>query len=264
MKNIVTRNPVRRALAEGKPSLGTWIQLGHPGVAEILANAGYDWIAADCEHTEIGIAEFAALARGMYGRGPLPLVRVRENDTLAIRQALDLGAMGVIVPLVNSAAEAERAVAAAKYPPRGVRGSAYVRANGYGRGFQDYSANANQDTLVMVMIESRQAVADIDAILAVDGVDGTFIGPVDLSASYGVPGQVDHPLVQEARRAVNAACAHAGKAPGLHLVAPTQAGIRSALDEGFTFIALGMDTVFLDQGAREALKLARSAVAAGA
>ena len=260
MEKFVTNNPVRRALHEGRPSLGTWIQLGHPGIAEILANAGYDWIAADLEHTDMGMHEFVGLARGMYGRGPVPLARVRENDTLAIRQALDNGARGVVVPLVNSAEEAERAVAAAKYPPRGVRGSAFIRANDYGVRFQDYAASANDDVLVMVMIETRQAVANIDAIVAVDGVDGVFIGPADLSASYGVTGQMTHPLMMKARADVLKACRKAGKAPGLHIVIPTREMIQPVVADGFTFIALSVDTVFLDQAGRAALAIARAAV----
>ena len=176
-------NPVRQALRAGRVTIGTWIQIGHPTVAEVLANAGFDWIAADCEHTELGLAEFAAVARGLHGRGSVPLVRVRENDTLAIRQMLDLGALGVIVPLVNTPADAARAVRAAKYPPDGVRGFAFHRGNNWGVDFADYAANANDQIAVVVMIESKEAVENIDAILAVEGVDGVFIGPYEISGS---------------------------------------------------------------------------------
>ena len=254
-----TRNPVKAALEAGRVSLGTWIQIGHPAVAEILAEAGFDWLAVDCEHTDIDVKGFTDLARGMYGRGPAPLARVRYNETIAIRQVLDAGAMGVIVPLVNNAADAERAAAAAAFPPRGVRGSAFFRANDYGRRGEAYFASAPRDTLVIVMIETREAVESIDGILGVDGVDGVFIGPYDLSASYGVAGQMGHPLVMQARKTILEACKRAGKAPGLHVVLPDPQAIGQAVDEGFTFLAVGMDGVFIMRGAEAALGAARQA-----
>ena len=251
-------NPIRKALLRRQLTVGTWIQIGHPAVAEVLANAGFDWIAADCEHTDMGTAEFAAVARGMHGRGSVPLVRVRENDTLAIRQMLDLGAMGVIVPLVNTPEEARRAVQAAKYPPEGVRGFAFHRGNDWGVDFPDYAAKANAEIAVVVMIESKQAVESIDGILAVDGVDGVFIGPYDMSGSYGIPGRTGDPIIKNACARVAEACARAGKSAGIHVVIPTPEGIADAVASGFTFLAVGVDTVFLDQGARAALATARA------
>ena len=141
-------NPVRAALLERRLTLGTWIQISHPAVAEVLANAGFDWIAADMEHTDIDNAGFAALARAMHGRGAAPLARVRENDTLAIRQVLDLGAQGVIVPLIHTAEDAERAVRAAKYPPRGVRGFCFSRMNNWGTDFDTCAATSNDHCLL--------------------------------------------------------------------------------------------------------------------
>jgi len=246
-------NQVRSALLERKLTIGSWIQISNAASAEILAEAGFDWIAVDMEHTDIDNAGFAALARAMHGRGAAPLARVRENDTLAIRQVLDLGAQGVIVPLVHSAADAERAVRAAKYPPRGVRGFCFSRMNNWGVDFDAYAATANDAIAVVVMIESRQGVENIDAILAVEGVDGVFIGPYDLSGSYGVPGQTGHELVTAGCRRVLDACRAAGKAAGMHVVIPAQAAIAKSLADGFTFLALGVDTVFLNAGARDAL-----------
>jgi len=230
--------------------IGSWIQIGHPAVAEIMANAGFEWLAVDMEHTDISMPQLSNLIRGMGDC--VPFVRVRENDTLCIRQALDAGAQGVIVPLVNTADEARRAVAAAKYPPQGVRGFAFCRANAYGAVFDEYAESANDDIAVVVMIESRSAVENIGRILAVDGVDGAFIGPYDLSGSYGFPGLVKHPRVLEARRAVLDACADLGKVAGVHLVQPVGDDIEQAEADGFTFIAIGGDTMFLNQASREA------------
>ena len=255
--NNTSENRVKKALVEKKLCVGTWIQIGHPAVAEILANVGFDWIAADCEHADIDVENFTNIARAMHGRGVAPMVRVRENDTLAIRQMLDAGAQGVIVPLVNSADEARKAVAAAKYPPQGIRGFAFCRANDWGKNFEDYANRANQQVAVVVMIESKQAVENIDEILAVDGVDGIFIGPYDMSGSYGVTGQTAHPLIQSACAKVVDACDRHGKSAGLHVVRLDEASIKKAKNDGFTFIALGVDTVFLDQEARMALSCIR-------
>lgn len=222
-------------------------------VAEILAEAGFDWIGIDMEHTDIDNAAFTALARGMHGRGAAPLARVRENNTLAIRQVLNLGAHGVIVPLVHTARDAARAVAAAKYPPRGVRGFCFGRMNDWGRSFDSYAARANEEVAVVVMIELTEGVKNIDTILAVDGVDAVFIGPYDLSGSCGVPGQTTHERVQAGCRRVRDACEAAGKAAGVHLVAPEPSAVTRAVEDGFTFLALGVDIVFLRSGASDAL-----------
>lgn len=256
----MTNNLVRKALLERNVTFGTWIQLDHPGIAEILSNAGYDWIAVDCEHSDIDVKGFAQVARGMYGRRTVPMARVRENDTLAIRQVLDAGAQGIIVPLVNNAGEAKQAVAAAKYPPEGIRGFCFSRMNNYGVDFDEYIKNANNDIAVVVMIETKEAVENIDEILSVEGVDGVFIGPYDMSGSYGIPGQTDHPDVTEGCRRIIRACKNANKSAGLHVVLPTKENIKKAVVECFTFIALGVDTVFLNESARKTLDIAKSTV----
>lgn len=251
-------NPVKQALRNRSLTLGTWIQIGHGAVAEILASAGYDWIAVDCEHTDLAVRDVVDLSRGMETGGAVPFVRVRENDTLAIRQALDAGAMGVIVPLVNTVEQAAAAVQAAKYPPQGCRGFCFSRMNRYGLDFEAYAAEANETVAVVVMVESRQAVENIEGILGVEGIDGVFIGPYDMSGSYGVVGQTGHELVQAACRSVVEACERHGKAAGLHVVVPEPAAIRKAVADGFTFLALGVDTVFLARSARSAVEAAGS------
>ncbi len=257
------KNPVKRALLKREVTLGTWIQTGSTAVAEVFANAGFDWIAADIEHTDIELQTYSAIARGMYGRGMygrgvVPIARVRENDTLAIRQVLDTGAQGVIVPLVNSAKDAKKAVKAAKYPPEGVRGFAFCRANDWGVNFESYVKTANDNVAVVVMIESREAVENIDEILQVEGVDGVFIGPYDMSGSYGIVGQTSHKIIREACIKVSAACERHGKSAGIHVVLPVDDAVKNAVEEGFTFIALGIDVVFLDQSAKRAINASKS------
>jgi len=246
-------NPVKQALERRELCVGSWLQIGHPAIVEILARAGYAWLVADCEHGEVEPGDLGNLFRAMSAHGAVPLVRVRENATIEIRRALDLGAHGVIVPLVESVADAQRAVAAAKYPPDGVRGFAFQRANLWGVDFDRYVAAANLEIAVVVMIESKAAVENIDAILAVEGVDGVLIGPYDMSGSYGIPGQTGAPDVLDACRQVAEACARAGKSAGQHIVKPTRENVRTAVDQGFTFLALGMDTVFLADGASATL-----------
>ena len=245
----------REKLLGGEALIGSWIQTGSPAVAEILANAGFDWIAVDMEHSSIAIDEFASAARGVWGRGPITAARVRENDTLAIRQVLDMGAECVIIPLVNNKDDALRAVRSAKYPPEGVRGFGYCRANRWGRDFDAYAARANRDVAVIVMIESKEAVENIDEILSVDGVDGVFIGPYDMSGSYGITGQTANPIIVDACKKVAEACLRHGKAAGQHIVLPTAENVAKAKEQGYTFIALGCDLVFLNRAADEVLSL---------
>lgn len=239
---------LKQALKERKLTVGSWIQTGSPVAAEILAATGYDWLAVDCEHSEIGLEMMASVFRAISAFDVAALVRVRENDTLAIRQALDMGANGVIVPLVNNAEQARKAVAAAKYPPEGVRGFGYCRMNEWGRRFDDYAANANQNIAVIVMIESKEAVDNIDEILSVPGVDGVFIGPYDMSSTYGLTGQTEHPVILEACRRVGEACAAHKVSAGWHIVLPTKEKYQTARNFGFTFLALGADIVFLRNG----------------
>ncbi len=236
---------------------GSWLQIGHPANAEILAQAGFTWLAADCEHGEIENGTIGNFCRTVQQFDCTPLVRVKENNILEIRRALDLGAMGVIIPLVNSADDAQRAVAAAKYPPVGRRGFAFHRGNNWGVNFDEYAKHANAEVIVIVMIESKEAVENIDAILAVDGVDGLFIGPYDMSGSYGIIGQTDAPEIKNACRKISAACKKAGKSAGLHIVLPTAEKVQNAVADGFTFLALGMDTVFLANGAHESISFTK-------
>jgi 2-keto-3-deoxy-L-rhamnonate aldolase RhmA len=242
----------RKALLERQVTLGTWLQINNATAAEVLANTGYDWISIDIEHTDIDIVSLTNLLRGMYGRGVAPIARVTTNDTIEIRRALDVGAQGVLVPFISTAEQAQKAVLAAKYPPWGVRGYSFSRANDWGVNFAADVQTANDETAVIVMIESREGVENIDGILAVEGIDAAFIGPYDLSGSYGIPGQTQAPVVRDACRRVIEACEAADKSVGLLLVRPTPDAIRQVIEDGYTLICMGLDTVFIDEGARAA------------
>lgn len=256
----MTGRTFRQALLQRQIVIGTWLQINNPTAAEVLANSGHEWIAIDIEHTDIDITSLTSLLRGMYGRGAAPIARVATNGLMDIRRALDAGAAGVLVPFVNTAQQARQAVAAAKYPPMGVRGFSFSRANNWGVDFGQDARSANDETVVMVMIESKEGVENVEAIAAVDGVDAIFIGPYDLSGSYGMPGQTQDPVVRSACRRVIEACERAGKSVGLLVVNPTPEAVEGVIEDGYTLLCLGLDTVFLDQGARAARALALAAV----
>lgn len=250
------KNRFRPALRERRATLGAWVQIGHPAVAEILADAGFDWVCVDLEHGAIGIESMTDIFRTLAAFECAPVARVPANGPVWIHRCLDAGAQGLIVPMVNSAAEAEAAVREAKYPPRGRRGYGYARANGYGARFDAHARAANEDIAVIVQIEHRAAIENLEAILDVDGVDGTFIGPYDLSGSFGVPGRLHHPAVRKALARYRAVCRRHGKAMGLHVVRPNERNVPQAIQDGYALIALGLDTVFLGERARAALHAA--------
>jgi 2-keto-3-deoxy-L-rhamnonate aldolase RhmA len=238
-------------------SCGTWVQTGSPAVSEILAYAGFDWICADLEHSDIDWNTFTNIVRAVKRHGAVPMARVSENEALAIRKALDCGAMGIIVPMVKDAVDAKKAVMAAKYPPDGIRGFAFCHANEWGAEFDDYVRTANSSIIVIAMAETREAVENIDAILETEGINGIFIGPYDLSGSYGVPGQISHPAVTEAKEKILTACKKHGKLAGQHIVMPDSESISSAVRQGYDFLALGMDTVFVSEGSKNILRILR-------
>ncbi len=255
----MTTNYLHERLRGFHPTFGTWIQIGHPASAFVLKTLPFDWIAVDCEHTEIGLGELASIVRGVSKDGPVVLARVSQCSTIEIRRSLDVGVCGVIVPLIESRDDAERAVHAAKFPPTGRRGYSFCWANSFGEDFDAYVRDANEEVVVVVMVETASAVDHIEEILAVDGIDAVFVGPYDLSGSYGLSGQIRHSTVIEAERRVVAACRKAGIPSGLHVVSPDAESIQTALAEGFVFLALGMDTIFLRESASRALAYAQTA-----
>jgi 2-dehydro-3-deoxyglucarate aldolase len=254
---------LKDALIKCRPAFGGWIQIGHPSIAEIMGKAGFDWIAVDAEHAAIDLETTTALLRAMAPYEAVPLVRVPHNDLMWIRRVLDAGAGGVIVPMVNTADDARRAVEAAKYPPAGVRGFGYCRANAYGEEFAGYVSRANDDLVVVAQVEHVESVQNVDAILDVEGIDGVFIGPYDLSGSMGITGQMDHPRMKEARQRVLDACRAHKKSAGLHVVRFTTEAVRGAMAEGFTFIALSIDVTSLHAHCREMVTAARASCRSG-
>ena len=243
---------IKAKLRRGEVSIGTWMTMAHSSIAEILGQAGYDFVVLDMEHSAITVSEVLRLISAVDNAGSIPLVRLAGHDPIACKAVLDSGAAGVIVPNICTKAEAEQAVQMAKYPPRGFRGVGLARAQGYGTSFDDYIAHANNDTLVIMQIEHKDGVANIDEILSVEGIDGTFIGPYDLSMSLGLPGQLNHPQMVAAKRRVLDATVARGLSAGIHLVHPRSAveDTAAATAAGYTFLAIGTDMLMLGETAR--------------
>lgn len=250
------KNKLRKALLDREVALGAWIQIGHPACAEIFARAGFDWVCVDLEHGAIDLETMTNIFRTVERFDCASVARLPINDPVWIHRSLDAGAQALIVPMVKTAEEAEAAVREAKYPPRGVRGFGYSRANMHGMDFDAYIAGANDELAMIMQIEHRDAIANLDAILEVDGVDGLFIGPLDLSGSMGITGQMEHPEMVGALQRFRSACGTHETAAGIHVVRPTAESIRQALADGYTLLALGLDNVFLDESARACLKAA--------
>jgi 2-keto-3-deoxy-L-rhamnonate aldolase RhmA len=243
-------NRVKELLQRGEVTLGPWITIGHPDVVEMLAHMGFDWMAFDMEHAPLDIRTVQNLMQAANGTEVTPFVRVAWNDIVLIKQVLDLGTQGLVIPWVNTREDAIRAVRAARYPPQGLRGAGPRRAALYGLD-RDYMAQAAAQIMIIAQIETTEAVENAENILEVEGVDGFFIGPTDLSTSMSIPGQRDHPELQRAIRKVLEIGKKLGKPGGIMCHSINE--IKRAVDDGFKFIAAGSDFDYLKWGADIAL-----------
>jgi len=237
-----------------KISIGSWITLGHFSIAEIMANAGFDWLCVDLEHSVIDYYEAEQLIATIESNGCVPYVRVGANDPTMIKRVLDAGARGVIVPMVNSQEDAEKAVNAAKYPPTGNRGVGLARAQGYGFSFEEYASTINDQVKVIAQIEHYEAIANLDNIINVNGIDGTIIGPYDLSGSVGLPGQYDNPNVKELLDEYEKTCKKLSSPLGFHVVPADSNLVKEKIKAGYTFIAFSLDTIFLGSHCRDQMQ----------
>lgn len=246
-------NRTKEKLSAGKVATGGWIMTASATVAELMAGEAFDWICVDMEHTVADYASLEHVCRAVKGSGKDVFARLHHNDPVMAKKVLDIGCNGIIVPCVNSREEAEQAVRMARFPPKGIRGSSLARCTDYGRNFGQYFARHNEQVLVAVMLEHIDAVENADEILSVEGIDASFIGPYDLSASMGLAGQLDHPDVLAARESLLRASLRHGVAPGFHVVPTEPDRVRDAVKAGFRFIALGLDTHFIIDGCRRML-----------
>ena len=247
----MTPNRLKATLRAGRPAVGTWLTLGSLTAARFLARAGFDWLCVDLEHSPIGPESSAALLGAIADAGCVPLARVPANRHDHLKQALDAGAFGVVVPMVNTPSEAASAVAACKYPPRGTRsvGGALAALN-FGAAPADYYACADDEVAVILQCEHADAVRDFDAVFGRPAVDAVFVGPNDLAASLrgpdGSPPSAE--TFEKSLAEVLAGCRRLGVAPGIHTFSVDEAKRRLA--EGWQFVAVGSDLSLLLEGAR--------------
>jgi 4-hydroxy-2-oxoheptanedioate aldolase len=236
-------NPLKRALREGRPQIGLWSQLTSPTAAELLAGSGFDFLVLDAEHAPNELPSILDQLRAMAGGTASAVVRAAWNDPVVFKRLLDVGVQSLLVPFVQDADEARRAVAATRYPPQGVRGVAVAtRASRYGR-VRDYARRAQEELCVIVQLETRAALGNLEPIAAVDGVDGLFIGPSDLAASMGHLGDSAHPEVRAAIDDAVRRISATGKAAGI--LAPVEEDARHWLALGCLFVAVGSDVSLL-------------------
>lgn len=235
---------IRQSLATNQPSIGSWIQIPHASVAEIMGQAGYDWIAVDLEHGAISIHQLPDLFRALELGGTLPLVRLAQGQPKDCKQALDAGAGGVIVPMVEGAAQLKRVRDACCWPQAGTRGVGFSRANLFGKHFEAYIEEA-QAPLLVAMIEHIRAVNDLEEILKVRGLDAILIGPYDLSASMGLTAKFEESEFIATMNRILTLCRHHHIPCGIHVVMPEPAVLENRIAEGYRFIAYSIDAVFL-------------------
>ncbi|MGD2048900.1 MAG: aldolase/citrate lyase family protein [Chloroflexota bacterium] len=240
----------RNRLLRGDLLVGTMVTLNSPEVTELLARIGFDWLFIDAEHSPLTMIDIQRMVQAAGKECPC-IVRLPEATEVPVKQALDIGAAGIIAPLVNSAGQAEDIVRMAKYAPNGSRGVGVSRAHKYGLGFQEYLDRANEETAVIVQVEHIDAVADIESIARVRSIDAVFVGPYDLSASLGKLGQVNDPEVQSAIETVTEVSLQAGMKLGIFGLSPES--VKPFIDRGYTLIVAGIDTMMLGSTASQLL-----------
>ncbi|MCX6222362.1 MAG: aldolase/citrate lyase family protein [Bacteroidia bacterium] len=245
MNRIDKIRAIRQILTLGKPSIGSWIQIPHPSTAEIMGQAGYDWVAVDLEHGSISVHQLPDLFRALELGGTLPLVRLAQGQIKDCKHALDAGAGGVIVPMIESAAQLIQVRDACRWPPAGTRGVGFSRANLFGKHFDAYTEEAQKPILV-AMIEHILSIDNLDRILQVEGLDAILIGPYDLSASMGITGKFDSPEFITAMDRIKTLCVQNKVPCGVHVVKPDEFVLQQRIAEGYRFIAYSIDSVFLN------------------
>jgi 2-keto-3-deoxy-L-rhamnonate aldolase RhmA len=236
-------------------SIGSWVTLNHPSIVEIMADAGFDWLCVDMEHSVTDYFEAQQLITSIQSKGIKAFVRVGENNSRIIKRVLDAGADGIIVPMVNTKEDAQKAIDSVYYPPIGKRGVGLARAQKYGFGFEEYKDKTADNIKLIVQIEHIDAVNNLEDILSLQEIDGTFIGPYDLSGSMGKPGKYDDNGVMEVLSRYEKIVKKHDKLIGFHVVPPDYKLVHEKMAKGYNFIAFSLDTMFLGEMCREQVNL---------
>jgi len=246
MNRLNAINKIRNKLLSGGLSIGSWMQIPHPSIAEIMGRSGYDWVAVDMEHGAISVHQLPDIFRALELGNTLPLARLSQGEVKDCKQCLDAGAGGVIVPMVESADQLEKVRNATRWPPAGNRGVAFSRANLFGKYFDEYIDEAQQPILV-AMIEHVHAVYNINSILQVEGLDAILIGPYDLSASMKLTAQFDHVEFISTMEEIKTQADLRSVPCGVHVVEPSPTVLQQRVDEGYKFLAYSIDSMMLNK-----------------
>ncbi len=245
MISTAERSSLRTKLRARKKVFVGWHSLSHPSITEIFTQCGFDFIGIDLEHSTISQEQSQRIMTACQAAGICCIPRVASHNGEMIKRLLDSGADGIMIPMVSTAEEVECIIDWCKYSPVGKRSFGVGRAQRFGFDYDEYTTNWNDSSSIIIQIETIEGVENIDVLLEYEEVDGAMVGPYDLSGSLGIPGQLDHPKVVQARKRVNEACLRYGKASGTHLVYPDHQQIHQAFLEGFTFIVLSSDIFLL-------------------
>jgi len=245
MNRLKAIQKIRKNLQNGGTSIGSWMQIPHASIAEIIGQAGYEWVAVDMEHGAISTHQLPDLFRALELGNTLPLTRVAQGKAKDCKQALDAGAGGVIVPMVMSAEQLEKVRDMVRWPSAGKRGVAFSRANLFGKNFDEYSEEA-QRPLLIAMIEHIDAIKNLKDILHVEGLDAVLIGSYDLSASMDLTAKFDHPDFINIMNKIRESCNEKNVPCGVHIVTPSINDLQEKMNSGYRFIAYSIDAVFLN------------------
>lgn len=253
---VMTIRDIRALLAQDRPTVGTWLQLPSPDVAELMARAGYDWVAVDMEHGSFGRTGLPDIFRAIECGGAVPFARIGEAKKTEIKSALEAGAQGLIFPMIESREQLDRAIDLATYPGQDswraagsvaaeYRGVGYCRANVFGKHFDRYREEVAPEIFLVAQIEHVRAVENLESILTHPRLDAIMVGPYDLSGSMGLTGRFDHPDFADVMERIARMCRDCGMRMGLHIVRPDAAELARQVAAGCRFIAYGIDSVFL-------------------
>lgn len=241
-------NEIRKKLSNEEVSLGSWMQIPDSSIAEIMGTSGFDWVALDMEHGAISLAQLPDLFRALELGGTLPLVRLAQSSPKDCKQALDAGAGGVIVPMIETKEELIQAKKYCCWPPNGSRGVAFSRANNFGRFFEEYKQEA-QNPILIALIETEKGLKNIDEIIEAEGLDAIMIGPYDLSASLGITAQFENQIFKDAITKITSSAKRKKIPFGIHIIEPSKKELDLRIKEGFKFIAYSIDSVMLRHAA---------------
>jgi 2-dehydro-3-deoxyglucarate aldolase len=240
---------LKNKLKNNQLTIGSWVMMSDTASIEVLGLAGFEWLAIDIEHTSIDLKTTEELIRTIQSKKMKALVRIHKNEEVIIKKVLDMGADGIIVPMVCSKEDALQAVKYAKYPPQGIRGVGLYRATEYGTNFEKYKKWVSEEIVIIAQIEHIDAVRNIDGILSVNEIDGILVGPYDLSGSLGFPGDFEKNDFKAAIKEILSKCKKNKVPSGYHVVDSNPKKLKLKIDQGFTFLAFGIDYLFLRDAA---------------